>query len=61
MAKDNGNGTVTIEKGDSLWAIAEKYGSQIEGSTTWAKVQTIAKLNNMATTDVIRVGDVLHL
>lgn len=55
MAKDNGNGTVTVEKGDNLWNIAAKFlGS---GS----KCYQIARLNNISDANKIYPGQVLKL
>ena len=55
MAKDNGNGTVTVEKGDNLWNIAAKFlGS---GS----KCYQIARLNNISNANLIYPGQVLKI
>lgn len=55
MAKDNGNGTVTVQKGDNLWNIAYKFlGS---GS----KCYQLARINNISDANKIYPGQVLKL
>ena len=53
--------TYTVKKGDTLWSISVKYASTIAGSTTYAKVQTLVKLNDITNPDYIVVGQVLKL
>lgn len=55
MAKDNGNGTVTVEKGDNLWNIAKKFLG--DGS----KCYQIARLNNISDANKIYPGQVIKL
>ena len=56
MAKLSSDGkSVTVEKGDTLWGIAEKYlGSG-------AKYPTLVSLNNIKNPDCIVVGQVIKL
>ena len=51
--------TYTVRSGDCLWRICEKNASKIEGKNTYEKVQTLAKINNIANPDVIHTGQVL--
>lgn len=46
---------ITIEHGDSLWALADKYGTD-EQKEAW--INQVMKLNNLHTAH-IKVGDVL--
>lgn len=55
MAKDNGNGTVTVQKGDTLWAIAKTY----LGSGT--KYQQLASINGISNPNRIYVGQIIKL
>lgn len=55
MAKDNGNGTVTVEKGDSLWSIANAF---LGGGN---KYQRLASWNNIKDPYIIVVGQVLKI
>lgn len=53
--------SVTVVKGDTLWGIAEKYGSYISGSTTQAKINTMVSLNHINNPNYIVVGQVIKL
>lgn len=53
--------TYTVKKGDTLSDIAVRYASEIAGSTTYAKVQTLVRLNDIKDPDYIVVGQVLRL
>ena len=55
MAKNNGNGTVTVQKGDTLWDIARVY----LGSGT--KYQQLASINGIKNPNLIYVGQVIKL
>lgn len=55
MAKNNGNGTVTVEKGDTLFSIAKTYlGSP-------SKYPILASINGIKNPNLIYVGQVLKL
>lgn len=57
--------TYTVVRGDSLWAISERFPSDIAGSNTPKKVETLCKLNNIKSTGnnayLIHPGQVLIL
>ena len=53
--------SVTVVKGDTLWKIAETYGSYISGSTTQAKINTMVSLNHISNPNYIVVGQVIKL
>lgn len=53
MAKDNGNGSVTVQKGDTLSGIASKY---FGGAKNYQK---LAKLNNISNPNKIYVGQII--
>lgn len=53
--------SVTVVKGDTLWGIAETYGSYISGSTTQAKINTMVSLNHINNPNYIVVGQVVKL
>ena len=56
--------TYTVKSGDCLWNIcsSKTYASKIAGSDTWAKVKTLAKLNNIKAPEyIIHTGQVLKL
>lgn len=55
MAKNNGNGTVTVEKGDNLWNIAKTFLG--DGS----KCYQIARINNISDANKIYPGQVIKL
>lgn len=55
MAVDLGNGTVRVERGDTLWAIAAKY----LGSGT--KYPTLASWNNISNPNLIYVGQIIKV
>lgn len=61
MATDNGNGTVTVVAGDSLWAIATKYYKQYGHSSVKSYVDHLAKINDLDDPDIIAPGDVIRL
>ena len=55
MAINNGNGTVTVVRGDTLWGIASTYlGSGM-------KYQTLASINGISNPNLIYVGQVIKL
>lgn len=51
--------TYTVKRGDTLSEIAQRYPNDIAGSTVYARVQTLVRLNNIADPDYIVVGQVL--
>lgn len=53
--------TYTVQRGDSLWGIASRYGSSIAGNTINAKIDTLVRLNNIANRNLIYPGQVLKL
>lgn len=53
--------SVTVVKGDTLWGIAETYGSYISGSTIQAKINTMVSLNHINNPNYIVVGQVIKL
>lgn len=54
--------SVTAEKGDTLFSIAKTYGKYIPGSdNTYARVQTLAKLNDIDNPNCIVIGQVIKL
>ena len=53
--------SVTVVKGDTLWGIAETYGSYISGSTTQAKIDTMVSLNHISNPNRIVIGQVIKL
>lgn len=55
MARDNGNGTVTVVKGDTLWGIAKTY----LGSGN--KYQQLATLNGISNPNRIYVGQIIKI
>lgn len=55
MATNNGNNSVTVQRGDSLWKIA----SQFLGSGT--RYQELASLNGISNPNLIYVGQVIKL
>ena len=63
MAKDNGNGTVTVVSGDTLSAIASKYYSTYgkSYSSVNAYMQYIAKINDIDNVNLIYVGQTIKL
>ena len=46
------NGTYVVRKGDSLWSISQKFN---------ISVHQIARLNNISTTRVLRIGQILKI
>ena len=55
MARNNGNNTVTVEKGDTLWSIAETFLG------AGNKYQQLADINNISNPNLIHVNQVLKL
>ena len=61
MAIDNGNGSVTVVKGDSLSAIAKKYYKQYGYSTWNSYMSFLAERNNIANVNLIMIGQIIWL
>lgn len=61
MATDNGNGTVTVVKGDTLSAIANKYYKQYGYSSAKSYQNYLVELNNIPNANLIYVGQVIKL
>lgn len=61
MAKDNGNGSVTVVYGDTLNAIATKYYKQYGYSSMTSYRSFLASRNNIKNINVIHVGQVIWL
>ena len=61
MAIDNGNGSVTVVKGDSLSAIAKKYYKQYGYSTGNSYMSFLAERNNITNVNLIMIGQVIWL
>ena len=57
MAKNNGNGTVTVQKGDTLWGITKAYVSPYTG----ANYQQVANWNGIKNPNLIYVGQVIKI
>lgn len=53
--------SVTVVKGDTLWAIANTYKDYISGSTTQARINTMVSLNHIKNPDYIVVDQVIKL
>lgn len=51
----------TVKRGDTLWDIAVRFASDISGSTTNAKIDTLVKINDIKNRNLIYVGQVLKL
>ena len=50
-----------VKRGDTLWALADTYASSIPGNTIPAKVENLAKQNNIKDPDLIYVGQTITL
>ena len=61
MAIDNGNGSVTVVKGDSLSAIAKKYYKQYGYSTWNSYMSFLAERNNITNVNLIMIGQIIWL
>ena len=61
MATDNKNGTVTVVKGDTLYAIAKKYYTTYGYSSVSSYMDYLAKINNIANVNYITIGQVIKL
>ena len=61
MAKDNGNGSVTVVYGDTLNTIATKYYKQYGYTTMTAYRTFLANRNNIKNINVIHVGQIIWL
>lgn len=61
MATDNGNGTVTVAKGDTLYAIAKKYYSTYGYSSASTYQKYLVELNGIPNANLIYVGQVIKL
>lgn len=61
MATDNGNGTVTVVKGDTLYSIAKKYYSTYGYSSIKSYQDHLVELNNIPNASLIYVGQVIKL
>lgn len=55
MARDNGNGTVTVERGDNLWNIAKKYLGN------GARYQELAAWSGIKNPSLIYAGQIIYL
>jgi LysM repeat protein len=54
--------TYTVKRGDSLWAIAKKFKSDIAGNNIYARIDTLRKLNGIpANSSLIYPNQVLKL
>ena len=53
--------TYEVKSGDSLWKIATTQAPYISGNTTQAKVETLARINNLSNPNLIYVKQVLKL
>lgn len=61
MATENGNGTVTVVKGDNLWSIAEKYYKQYGYSSVNSYLTYLVDINEIPNSSLIYVGQVIKL
>ena len=65
MARDNGNGSVTVVSGDTLYGIAStyysKYGSQAGCSNVSSYANFLATRNNIRNQNLITIGQVIYL
>lgn len=51
--------TYTVQKGDTLSEIAQRFPNDIAGSTIQARVQTLVKINKIKDPDFIVIGQIL--
>lgn len=61
MATENGNGTLTIVSGDTLWSIANKYYKTYGFSSVSDYLDHLININNIENKNIILVGDVLKI
>ena len=61
MAKDNGNGSVTVVKGDTLSAIASKYYKQYGYSSSASYLNFLVERNDITNKNLIYIGQVIWL
>ena len=61
MATENGNGTVTVVKGDTLYAIAKKYYATYGYSSVSSYQKYLTELNDIPNANLIYVGQVIKL
>lgn len=61
MATENGNGTVTVVKGDTLYGIAKKYYSTYGYSSISSYQNYLVDLNDIPNANLIYVGQVIKL
>lgn len=61
MAKDNGNGSVTVVSGDTLYAIASKYYKTYGYSSAKSYQDYLVKRNNIKNANLIYVNQVIWL
>ena len=61
MATDNGNKTVTVVKGDTLYGIASKYYKQYGYSSIKSYQDYLVKINDITNANLIHVGQIIKL
>lgn len=61
MATNNGNGTVTVTKGDSLWSIASNLYKTYGYSNINDYINYLVEINNIENKNVIITGEVLKI
>ena len=61
MATENGNGTVTVVSGDTLYSIAKKYYSTYGYSSVKSYQDYLVEINGLSDANVITIGQVIKL
>lgn len=61
MAIDNGNGTIKIVSGDTVWAIARKYYSTYGYTSASSYQKYLVEINNIPNGNFIAIGQTLKL